>query len=194
MKLALTPAPWVSTAPGPELLEAVEILGDGVWRAAAIDFFARREARLRAGQQAPKGIQPFLNDVVDARFARAGWEGASGRFRKHTTWVRVTFRHSMSLGSDFIDALKVVRKEHVDQAAICAATFDFLRLISPNDAAALVSYERLWTQTSELRGVIDIPLFIGELSPRSTVPSDVAEAIGGARPRDLYRPVDPETY
>jgi hypothetical protein len=166
---------------GAELLE-------GSWREAALEFYAVRTARLSRGLQAPIGVQSFLNDELEHRFEAAGWEGSAGRFRNGDSWLRVTFRHSMSLGADFIDALRLVRKEGVREAAIVAATADFLRLISPNDAGALTSYERLWSQAAELDGVIDIELFIGRLTPATDLPPEVSAALGRQRPRDRYRP------
>ena len=88
----------------------------------------------------------------------------------------------MSLGSDFLDALRVNRKEGVSHLLIAAASSDFLKLISPNDAGALVSFEKLWSQTAELKGVVDIPLFIGRLTPSSALPREVAAAIARDRP------------
>ena len=106
------------------------------------------------GQWLPKGVQPYLNRLLEARFAAAAWEGRDGRFRKEDTWVRVTFRHQMSLGADFLDAMRLAKKEGVGEVAICAATTTFLTLISPNDAKTLVSYEKLISLAAELHGVL----------------------------------------
>lgn len=187
MRLALRPAPWVVSTLGRELSGGAQLL-DGVWSDAAVEFYAVRAARIASGQQAPKGVQPFLNAALDHRFDVAGWEGAGGRYRLNDAWLRITFRHSMSLGSDFLDALRLVRKEGVRQVAIVAGTSEFLKLVTPNDAGALVSYERLWAQASELDGVLDFDLFIGGLSAASRLPPEVSSAIVRDRPRDLYRP------
>lgn len=161
---------------------------DGVWREAAIEFYAVRAARLAKGRQAPKGVQSFINAALDVRFEEAGWEGTGGRYRFEDAWLRVTFRHSMSLGADFLDALRLTRKEGVAQVAIVAASADFLQLITPNDAAALVSFERLMSQAVELDGVFDFDLFVGRLTPVSTLPVEVAVALARERPRDTYQP------
>jgi hypothetical protein len=186
MKVALERAPWHGHHPGPLISEAVEIIGDGTWREAATEFYAERATRLRHGKQAPKGIQPFLNAVLRRRFESREWDTHRGRFLKDDTWVRVTFRHQMSLGSDFLDALKVTKREGAEHVAILAASRAFLGLISPNDADVLVSYEKLSLQTADLAGCMDIPLFIGRLEPKSTLPDEVAKAISGRRPRDRY--------
>jgi hypothetical protein len=187
LKLLYKAAPWVSRPPDRDLLAAAT-LTDGAWRESAVEFYAVRTTRLRQGRQAPKGIQPFLNDVLDRRFEDSGWEGVGGRYRIRDSWLRITFRHSMSLGADFLDALRLARKEGVRQAAIAAASEDFLRLISPNDAKALVSFERVWAQASELDGVFDCELFIGRLTPASALPPEVSAAIARERPRDRYLP------
>lgn len=186
MKATLDRAPWHRESPGHLLREAIGIIGDGTWREAATEFYAERATRLRHGKQAPKGIQSFLNAVLRRRFEGSDWDTHRGRFLKGDTWVRVTFRHQMSLGSDFLDALKVVKREGMQQVAILAASRGFLSLVTPNDADVLVSYEKLAIQTADLSGCLDIPLFIGKLDPKSTLPDEVARAISGRRPRDRY--------
>ena len=72
--------------------------------------------------------------------------------RRNRPWLRITFRHQMSLGSDVVDALKVCRKGGMTEAAILAASDQFLDVISPNDARALVSYEKLRRENVRSRG------------------------------------------
>lgn len=184
MRVALLSAPWYQEPPTTALLEACEVLGDRTWREAAVGFYAERAARLRRGRSAPKGMQMELNKVVSRRLEDAGWAGADGRFAKDRTWVRVTFRHQMSLGSDILDAARLCAREGYLQAAILAAESGFLRVISPNDYGALVSFEKLRIAVAELQGVLDIPLFIGALSPQSVLPLDIAAELRKERPRD----------
>jgi hypothetical protein len=87
----------------------------------------------------------------------------------------------MSLGSDLLDAAKLVAREGYDQVSILAAEASFLRLISPKDAQALVSFEKLQISVAELRGVLPIPLFIGALSPASEVPPFIQESLAALR-------------
>lgn len=181
-------APWYEGDPTDELEAALEIIADDVWREAAGDFYAERVAKEALGKKAPKGIQPFLNDVLDRKFEAAGWIVNQGRYTHHRTWVRVTFRHQMSLGSDLIDALRVAKKEDLEQVAILAAGRDFLDIITPNDAAALVSFEKLRVEVMSLDGCLDIPLVIGRLRPQSELPPDVARVVSRGRPRDTYVP------
>ena len=142
MRATMENAPWLGAT-------SLQPPGDlnhillGSWSQAATDFYAARLAKVANKSKAPKGIQPFLNKVLDQRFQEAGWEGMSGRYWKDGTWVRFTFRHQMSLGSDLLDAIKVCCKSGFDQALVLAADLAFLQVISPNDAAALTSYEKL---------------------------------------------------
>lgn len=189
MKVWLMRAPWSAAHESAELMEAINIISANVWKQAASLFYARREAKLRHGVSAPKGIQPFLNEILEKRFNENGWMAVDGRFRKEDTWVRVTFRHQMSLGSDILESIKVFRKEQVKQVAIFAASQDFLRIISPNDANALVSFEKLSAEISDLQGVLDLPLFIGRLEPLSILPKDIYEEICKKRLRDRQTPV-----
>jgi len=189
MRVGLLPASWCDNVPATtELIEAISILADDVWREAAVEFYARRAAAIRNGRRAPKGMQSELNRVIKQRFEDSGWLNASGRFAKERTWVRVTFRHQMSLGSDFLDAARLCAREDFEQAAIFAAGSEFLRLISPNDAAALVSFEKLRAAMIDLEGVLDIPLVIGELSPCSKPPLDIETELHRDRPRDITIP------
>ena len=164
MKARLFSAPWVNTTLTKETKEAIEIIGENVWREASIHFTAEREYKLSMGKSAPKGMQRYLNEVLDIRFSNNEWFSDSGYYFKEQTWIRVTFRHQMSLGSDILDAIKVCKNEGMQQAIILAANRNTLNLVSPNDAAALVSFEKLQNEILGLNGALDIPLLIDRKS------------------------------
>ena len=94
----------------------------------------------------------------------------------------------MSLGSDFINALKVCKKEGIELAVIIAANKETLKVISPNDAGAMISFEKLLSEMMTLDGVMDIPLVIGELTPLTQVPKGISSEILKERPRDVSIP------
>lgn len=188
MRTRLIAPPWGAPHLTREAQEIADVLSDGVWNDASLRFYAERDAKLRAGRRAPKGMQKTLNTVIGERLLQAGWEGDSGYFFKRRTWVRVTFRHQMSLGSDIVDALKVCKKEGMELAIILAAGAEALRTISPNDCKALVSFEKLKGEVYSLDGVIDIPLVIGELIPASMVPQAIEDELRKARLRDVTIP------
>jgi hypothetical protein len=71
---------------------------------------------------------------------------------------------------------------------VFAASDRFLDVISPNDARALVSFEKLRREVRDLDGCLDIPLFIGRLEPSSELPAEVAAVLRDARPRDRFVP------
>ena len=60
MKVRLVAPPWGAPPVTKEAQEAVEILGDDVWAESSVRFYAEREAKLRAGKRAPKGMQATL--------------------------------------------------------------------------------------------------------------------------------------
>ena len=188
MKVRLFAAPWMTPVLTDEASEAIDIIGDDIWRDASIQFYATRDAKIRAGRSAPKGMQRYLNEVLNKRFQDNDWEGDSGYYFKESTWVRITFRHQMSLGSDFLDALKVCKKERMKLAIIMAANRQTLNLISPNDAAALVSFEKLQNEVLSLDGAMDIPLIIGELTPMTSASMDINNELRKERPRDISVP------
>lgn len=189
MKTTLESAPWYRGTPNASLLKGLELIAEDVWKGAAEDFFADRLVKTAAGRSAPKGIQRYINQVLEDRFTKAGWGAHDSRFFwRNDVWIRVTFRHQMSLGADLLEALKVHRKERIAQVAILAASHSFLTTISPNDAAALVSFEKLRTSVADLDGVLDMPLFIGRLEPQSALRPDVQAFLKRVRPRDQFRP------
>ena len=134
-----------------------------------------------------------LPKVCNGPLTDAGWEGGSGYYVKGATWARITFRHQMSMGSDFLDALKVCKKQGAELAIIIAASLETLRVVTPNDAAALVSFEKLRAQVLDLDGALDIPLLIGELTPLTVAPSDISAEILKDRPRDTTVPSESVT-
>ena len=188
MKTRLLASPWVKSPMTQETAEAIELLKDDVWKEASILFAAEREAKLKSGKSAPKGMQRYLNDIIKNRFTSNGWWGGAGYFFKKETWVRVTFRHQMSLGSDILDAIKVCKKEGMRQAVILAANRKTLDIISPNDAAAIVSFEKLEREIMSLNGALDIPLLYGELTQLSSASNDINHELRKARPRDISIP------
>lgn len=188
MKLRLVSAPWTTPKITEELVEAQKIIADDVWKEASINFYAVREAKLNNGKSAPKGMQRYINEILDSKFRNAGWEGDAGYYFKNKTWIRVTFRHQMSLGSDFINALKVCKKDDMELAVIIAASIDTLKIISPNDANAIVSFDKLLNEMMSLDGVIDIPLMIGELTPLTVASTGINKELIKERPRDISVP------
>lgn len=164
MKTRLVACPWTTPSVTEEAFEAIELIQDDIWKEASVSFAAEREAKQRIGKSAPKGMQRYLNEVLEKRFLSKGWLGDSGYFFKESTWIRVTFRHQMSLGSDILDAIKVCKKEKMELAIILAANRRTLDVISPNDAAALVSFEKLKNEIWGLDGALDIVTGINKYS------------------------------
>lgn len=190
MNVRLISAPWGAPPLNADIEEAIKIINDNIWRDASIRFYSERDSKQKMGKSAPKGMQKFLNNVLKERFNSCDWEGDSGYFFKNKTWIRVTFRHQMSLGSDIIDAIKVCKKEGMEVSIILAANKKTLDLISPNDATAIISFEKLQNEIMNLNGAIDIPLIIGELSPRTSASADINQELLKSRPRDISVPVD----
>ena len=188
MKAKLLSPPWARPSLTEEAMEALRIIENDVWKEASILFSAERENKIQAGKSAPKGMQRYLNDVLVKKFTSNGWEGDAGYFTKNRTWIRITFRHQMSLGSDILDALKVCKIEGMELAIILAANRKTLNLISPNDAAAIVSFEKLENEILSLNGALDIPLLIGELTPFSSASREINTGLKKARPRDTTIP------
>ena len=189
MKARLVAPPWGAPVITKEAKEAVKAIGDNVWAESCVLFYAERDAKIRAGKRAPKGMQSTINEVIANKLIARGWEGDLGYFVKGHTWVRITFRHQMSIGSDIVDAIKVCKKEGMDLAIILAANRHTLGTISPNDAGALTSFEKLQGEIWSLDGAIDIPLVIGELSPASAPSQAISDELQKRRPRDKTVPV-----
>lgn len=192
VNLHLYAAPWCKPQMTDEVIEAISIFGSNLWADASVRFYAERDARISAGLRAPKGMQATLNSLINERFMAKDWRGDSGYFFKGKTWLRVTFRHQMSLGSDIVDAIKVCKKEDMEIAVIVAADKETLKLISPNDAGAIVSFEKLQSEVANLDGALDIPLLIGRLTPASQASKIIDDEIRKSRPRDITVPIIPE--
>lgn len=189
MKAQLFAPPWGSPPMTAEGTEAVEILADNTWAEASTQFYAERDAKLRMGKRAAKGMQGTINRILVQKFMDRDWYADAGYFLKNDTWIRVTFRHQMSLGSDLVDALKVCKRSGVKLAMILAADKNTLKIISPNDAGALISFEKLQREILDLHGVIDIPLVYGKLTPCTHASRAIENQLLVNRPRDTTVPV-----
>ena len=164
----------------PESKEVLSLV-NGVWSEACGHFVAIRAVQRQSGGVKLLGIQKSINHVLNERFLDAGWSGQDSRFRKNSTWVRFTFRHQMSLGSEIIDAIKVAKKEKITQCFLISAPHEFLQIISPRDAGSLTSYEKLVNELATLENVISVPLILGALVPISSLSSQVREEVYGPR-------------
>jgi hypothetical protein len=91
----------------------------------------------------------------------------------------------MSLGSDLLEALRLVKREAVVEVAIFAASRRFLDVVTPNDANTVISFEKLTAACDELVGCLDFPLFLGLLEPGTDLPPEIEESLRRPRPRDL---------
>ena len=163
MKTALSMPPWGSPEPTKELMEAIGIIGSGTTASAKAQYNQLK----RKGGSVPKGMQSSINKVLDTKFENAGWSVKDGRYIKNGTYVRVTFRHAMSMGTDILDVLKACAKDNIHLAVILTCDLESLRKIAPSQASSMVSFEKLSHEVQDLDGVIDIPLMIGELIPKS---------------------------
>ena len=189
MKVTLYAPPWGAPDMTDEGAEALEILADNVWSDSSTKFYAERSAKLGMGKRAPKGMQATLNRVMVDKFKARDWYAESGYFIKENTWIRVTFRHQMSLGSDIVDAQRVCARSGIKLAMILAADNDTLKIISPNDANAIVSFEKLQREILDLDGVIDIPLAYGKLTPLTHASRAIESLLLINRPRDITLPL-----
>ena len=80
MKTRLVACPWTTPSVTEEAFEAIELIQDDIWKEASVSFAAEREAKQRIGKSAPKGMQRYLNEVLEKRFLSKGWLGDSGYF------------------------------------------------------------------------------------------------------------------
>jgi hypothetical protein len=146
----------------PHLAEVKSIL-DGAWGSAVDLFSARNHVREQQKRNPKVGKQSDLNEVLEARFEQNLWHGSDGRFYKDSIWIRFSFRHSMSLGSDFLEAYRVHKLEGFQVVCLMYADENLLQKIWPSGGQALCSYEKSVDYCSQLNTVLNMPLVIGRL-------------------------------
>ena len=78
----------------------------------------------------------------------------------------------------------------MELAVILAANRETLGIISPNDAGALTSFEKLQSEIWSLDGAIEIPLLIGELTPMTAPSQVISDELRKSRPRDKTVPTE----
>lgn len=167
----------IATNKRPESLTFFE----GLWKRAAEDYAAEFMGKNAVGARTPKGIQKYLNEVIARSMSENGWRGGEGRFFKDSEWVRVSFRHSMSLGSDLLDALRLFKTEEYERLTIIGASKSFLKLISPSDAGSLCSGEDYRAQIGLNSAIMKIPICVGILNPISQLDRQTNDIVLGKR-------------
>lgn len=180
MRLRLVKPNWYHGNPTPEVTELIQSL-EGVWRESANIFSLETKLSLKQSRRCPLGMQSIINQVMSQKLEKEGWAGVDGRFSKNRTWVRVTFRHQMSLGSDFLDAIRLAKAEDYEQCIVVAADDEFLRVITPRDWRSLCSFPKLSAQLAQLEGYFEAPLLIGELTPVSPLNREIQQLVYGQR-------------
>lgn len=155
--------PNFEVTPSEEML-SIPAAFTGVWETALAQFEASNFAKLSRGKKPSLGIQGQLNDAIDFGFHNQGWSGGEGRYAKGNTWVRLSFRHSMSLGSDFLDAQRQILLEGFEYVALIYAHQHFLKKISPKDGGSLCSFERAALLLHDLETISpSLPIWLGRL-------------------------------
>jgi hypothetical protein len=144
-------------------LSEIKSILDGAWSTASDLFSARNHARTEQNRTPRVGKQSDLNEVLQARFEENLWHGSDGRFFKDSNWIRFSFRHSMSLGSDFLEAFRVHKLEGYQVVCLMYADEILLKKIWPSGGQALCSFEKSSAYWSQLNSILDMPLVIGRL-------------------------------
>ena len=148
-----------------EEIKIIPLALAGVWQTAFAQFEASNYAKVSNGKKPALGMQGHLNDAIDFGFHSQGWSGSEGRYAKGNTWARVSFRHSMSLGSDFLDAQRQIRLEGFEQVALIYAHQQLLRQISQKDGGSLCSFERAALLLHDVETIAPtLPIWLGRLS------------------------------
>lgn len=172
--------PSFSTLDGSERRATLDYF-EGVWADAADDYAAEFMGKRAVGKSTPRGMQRHVNAAVHRRFNELGWEGVDGRYHKGDEWLRVTFRHKMSLGSDLLDAARMYYVEGFKKITLIAATPAFLTTISPADCKVLCSVDDFRAQAKLNEFILSIPIGIGTLEPVSLLAPEVTEILRGKR-------------
>jgi hypothetical protein len=155
--------PSFEVTPSDEIL-SIPLSLTGVWETALAQFEASNFVKTSRGSKPSLGVQGQLNDAIDSAFQAQGWSGGEGRYAKGDTWVRVSFRHSMSLGSDFLDAQRQILLEGFEQVALIYAHQQLLKKISPNDGGSLCSFERAALLLHDVESISpSLPIWLGRL-------------------------------
>lgn len=144
-------------------LQEVKRLMEGAWGSASDLFAARNHVRKEQNRTPKVGKQSDLNDVLEERFEENGWQGSDGRYFKGSAWIRFSFRHSMSLGSDFLEAFRVYKLEGFELICLMYADENLLENIWPSGGQALCSYDKASAYSIQLHSVLEMPLVLGRL-------------------------------
>ena len=163
MKVQLFSPPWGTPALTSEAGKAIDILDGNLWEDTVETYLTDCATKEAADKRRLKGMQTTMNQLLKERFTAYGWDAHAGHFRKGDTWVRVTFRHQMSLGSDILEAMKVCALKGVELAMIVVGDRDMLNRLAPGQGNSMVSFEGVKHEVETLNGVIDIPLIVGGL-------------------------------
>jgi hypothetical protein len=160
-----------------EFLHSLQSDLSGVWKSAATEFYARFVALSAHGKNPPLGMQPVINSQLNEMMVAKGWQGSSGRFIKDNVWLRITFRHQLSLGSDFMDALLVAHREQMQALVIAAPSIEFAQLITPRDFKAITTFDKLETYFNRAQDLYQVPLAIGRLEPDERLDSAIEQLL-----------------
>lgn len=160
---------------------------EGVWREAASAWRRDLIANRASGGTTQKGTQKYINAALDERLEEAGWTGRAGRWRRNDVLLRVSFRHYTTIGSDLFDALRVCKNEGVRKYILVYASYDALKIITPDDSKTICSIDHLEDVLSAAQGVIDVDVLPVKLSIDGELPQEVHREVYSPRRLDSPR-------
>jgi hypothetical protein len=172
--------PSFSTLPNENRSRTLDLF-EGTWASAAADYYSEFIGKRAVGKNTPRGIQKFLNIVITESLRAQGWTGSEGRYTKESEWLRVSFRHMMSAGSDIMDAARMAKVENYETVTLVSASPEFLKVISPADAGSLCSSEVHRAQVTQNQFALDIPIRLGKLEPTSSLDLSIRDVVFGKR-------------
>lgn len=147
------------------------------WQIACQAYFSTLLANRSLSRKTSKGLQRLLNESINQLMDTAGWQGGNGRWRKESIVVRFSFRHKMSLGSDFFDALRLCSEENLSNYFLVYASTDALKVINPDEVNTLCSSEAAEELFTISQKVLNIPVKVVKLSVGGDLPSRVHNEI-----------------
>jgi hypothetical protein len=137
-----------------------------------IEYEKENERRINSGKKKAQGKQMIINTLFRKEFSKCGWELEKNVFNDPTNdlvldfWKRsigvdVAFNHRSFIGGDLLRLQAAAEVKNVINVGIyICPTKDFAKIVSPNDASSMVSYERSKWYLENFYPIITAPILL----------------------------------
>lgn len=160
-----------------QCLEKANLDLQGIWSETAEAYFLKLIGNRSHQKKTSKGMQSFLNACIEERLVSRGWVDNYGWFRHGNFVLRISFRHKMSMGSDFFDAVRLLNSEGVENVLLVYLAKDDYEVVNSDEQSTLCSFEQAVVLKNLTKDIIGDRISVGRFNLQGVLEPNIHKEI-----------------